>query len=401
MFVGIDWASTEHAVCVLDQTGKTVRAFRIPHSAAGFDDLVARLRRLGAPAGLPVAIERPDGRLVDRLLEAGHPVVPVRSNAIKAWREGEVVSGAKSDAGDATVIAEYLRLRHHRLRTLTPFSDATRALRAVVRARGELVRQRVATINQLTATLEAFWPGAKAVFPDVERDIALAFLERYPTPESAAGLGERRMAAFLTRHRYCGRTPAATLAAPAGLAAGAEATARRDAVLAFVGVLRALNQAIRELDRSVIARLGEHPDSKIFASLPRSGQINAAQMLACWGDCRDAYDGPEAVAALAGRAPVTRQSGKHTAVSFRWARDKRFRNALTTFAHNSRQASPWAAAVYADAIARGHDHPHATRVLARAWVRVIWRCWVDQVAYDPVKHRAAQRLVEEAADAAA
>ena len=98
MFVGIDWASTEHAVCVLDQAGRTVRAFRIPHSAAGFNDLVARLRRLGAPAGLPVAIERPDGRLVDRLLEAGHPVVPVRSNAIKAWREGEVVSGAKSDA---------------------------------------------------------------------------------------------------------------------------------------------------------------------------------------------------------------------------------------------------------------------------------------------------------------
>jgi transposase len=86
------------------------------------------------------------------------------------------------------------------------------------------------------------------------------------------------------------------------LAGGAEATARRDAVLAFVGVLRALNQAIRDLDRSVIARLGEHPDSKIFASLPRSGQINAAQLLACWGDCRDAYDGPEAVAGI---VPVT------------------------------------------------------------------------------------------------
>jgi hypothetical protein len=167
---------------------------------------------------------------------------------------------------------------------------------------GELVRQRVAAITSTPATLDAFWPGAKVVFPDVEREIALAFLERYPTPESAIHLGEQRMAAFLTRHRYCGRTPAAELlarlrAAPAGLAGGAEVTARRDAVLAFVGVLRALNQAIGDLDRSVIARLGEHPDSKVFASLPRSGQINAAQMLACWGDCRDAYDGPEAVAA--------------------------------------------------------------------------------------------------------
>jgi transposase len=165
MFVGIDWASTEYAVCVLDQTGKTVRAFRVPHSAVGFDDLVARLRRLGAPAGLPVALERPDGRLVDRLLEAGHPVVPVRSNAIKAWREGEVVSGAKSDAGDAKVVAEYLRLRHHQLRTLTPFSDATRALRAVVRARGELVRQRVAATNQPTPPWTPSGPAPRPSSP--------------------------------------------------------------------------------------------------------------------------------------------------------------------------------------------------------------------------------------------
>jgi transposase len=187
MFVGIDWASTEHAVCVLDQIGKTVRAFRVPHSAAGFDDLVARLRRLGAPAGLPVALERPDGRLVDRLLEAGHPVVPVRSNAIKAWREGEVVSGAKSDAGDAKVIAEYLRLRHHQLRTLTPFSDATRALRAVVRARGELVRQRVATSNQRTATLDALLARRQGRLPRRRtRDRA-----RPPRAVSDAGVGRR------------------------------------------------------------------------------------------------------------------------------------------------------------------------------------------------------------------
>jgi transposase len=210
----------------------------------------------------------------------------------------------------------------------------------------------------------------------------------------------------LTRHRSCGPTPAAELvahlrAAPAGVAGGAEATTRRDAVLAFVGVLWALNQAIRDLDRSVIARLGEHPDSKVFASRPRSGQNNAAQLLACWGDCRDAHDGPEAVAALAGIVPVTHHSGKHAAVSFPRACNTRFRNAMTTFAHNSRLASPWAAKLHADAIARGQDHPHATRILARAWVRVIWRCWIDQVPNDPAKHAATQRLAEQAADTAA
>jgi transposase len=405
MFVGIDWASQTHAVCVLDDAGTKHANFQVGHTADGLDQLIARLGRLGDPATLPVAIERPDGRLVDRLLEAGHPVVAVQPNAIKAWRDAEILSGAKNDPGDAALIAEYLRLRRHRLRVLAPFSAQTRALRAVVRTRGDLVDQRVATANQLGACLEAFWPGAKGIFADLATPIALDFLARYPTPESAANLGERRMAAFLTKHGYCGRRPPAQLltrlrAAPPGLCGTVEVEARRDAVLALVGVLRALLAAIKDLDRSVVAHLGEHPDAEIFTSLPRSGRINAAQVLAEWGDCRPAYPDAEAVACLAGATPVTKQSGKHTAVSFRWACNKRFRQAICTFADNSRHASPWAAKVYADALARGHDHPHAVRVLARAWIRVIWRCWIDQVPYDPAKHGAAQKLTEMAISAA-
>jgi transposase len=404
MFVGIDWASERHAVCVLDDAGTKQTSFQIGHTADGLDQLIARLGRLGDPATLPVAIERPDGRLVDRLLEAGHPVVPVQPNAIKAWRDAEVLSGAKNDPGDAALIAEYLRLRQHRLRVLAPFSAETRALRAVVRTREDLVDQRVAAANQLGACLEGFWPGAKGIFADLASPITLDFLARYPTPESAASLGERRMAAFLTKHGYCGRRSPGELlarlrAAPAGLAGTVEVEARRDAVLAMVKVLRALLAAIKDLDRAVVAHLGEHPDAEIFTSLPRSGRINAAQVLAEWGDCRPAYDSPDAVACLAGATPVTKQSGKHTVVSFRWACNKRFRRAICTFADNSRHASPWAAKVYADALARGHDHPHAVRILARAWIRVIWRCWIDQVPYDPAKHGAAQKLTETVASA--
>ena len=405
MFVGIDWASQTHAVCVLDHAGTKHANFQVGHTADGLDQLIARLGRLGDPATLPVAIERPDGRLVDRLLEAGHPVVAVQPNAIKAWRDAEILSGAKNDPGDAHLLAEYLRLRRHRLRVLAPFSAETRALRAVVRTRGDLVDQRVATANQLGACLEAFWPGAKGIFADLATPIALDFLARYPTPESAANLGERRMAAFLTKHGYCGRRPPAQLltrlrAAPPGLCGTVEVEARRDAVLALVGVLRALLAAIKDLDRSVVAHLGEHPDAESFTSLPRSGRSNAAQVLAEWGDCRPAYADAEAVACLAGATPVTKQSGKHTAVSFRWACNKRFRQAICTFADNSRHASPWAAKVYADALARGHDHPHAVRVLARAWIRVIWRCWIDQTPYDPAKHGAAHKLTEMATTAA-
>jgi transposase len=398
-FVGVDWASEEHAVCVLGTDGRKQGAFAVAHSKYGYAKLIRRLSSLGPAGVVPIAIERPDGRLVDALLEAGHPVVAVSPNAIKAWRESEVLSGAKDDPGDAEVIAEYLRLRAHRLTVLAPFSEETRAVRAVVRARDDLVDQRVAANNQLEACLDAFWPGAKAVFADVCSEIALVFLARYPTPASAHSLGEKRMAAFLTKHGYSGRRPAAELlerlrSVPEGIADGPEAEARRDAVLGYVRVIRALNASIKNLDRSVSAHLGEHPDGEIFASLPRSGRINAAQMLAEWGDCRQAYDCPDAVAALAGVTPVTKKSGKHEAVHFRWACNKRFRRAITTFADNSRHASPWAADIYQRAIARGCDHPHAVRVLARAWIRVIRRCWIDRKPYDVANHTAAARLAK-------
>lgn len=398
-FVGLDWAAEVHAVCVMDQAGKIVASFTIAHSAAGIALLIRRLAAYGDAADVPVAIERPNGRLVDLLLEAGHPVVPVSPNAIKTWREGEVLSGAKSDAGDAAVIAEYLRLRQHRLRTAAPYCDQTKALRTVVRTRTDLVEARVAATNQLSALLEDHWPGAKHIFADVESPISLEFLTRYPTPASAAHIGEKRMAAFMTKHGYCGRRGAAALlerlrSAPAGATGEALTEALRDAVLALVGVLKALNAAVKDLDRSTAAHLGEHPDGAIFTSLPRSGRINAAQILAEWGDARPAYDGPDSVAALAGCTPVTKESGKHRAVHFRWACNKRFRIALTTFADNSRHASPWAAKIYNDARRAGKDHPHAVRVLARAWIRVIWRCWLDGVPYDPAKHGAAAALME-------
>jgi hypothetical protein len=267
LFVGIDWAAEKHDVCVQEDTGKTVASFRAEHSAAGFEDLVRRLGRFGPPATVPVGIERPDGRLVDHLLEAGHPVVPVSPKAIKLWREAEFSTQAKSGAGDAQVICDYLRLRFHQLQVLEPFSRETRALRAAVRTRDDLVAQRVRTSNQLRATLEAFWPGAADMFSSLLSKISLAFWETYPVPASAVRLGERRMEAFLHRHHYTGRQSASALvsrlrAAPPGLLLGPEVEARKAAVLAFVVVLRSFNHGIVDLDRSVSAHLGEHPDRR-------------------------------------------------------------------------------------------------------------------------------------------
>jgi transposase len=398
MFVGIDWAKQAHEVCVVDASGKICHRATIPHSQDGLDQLVRYLRRWATQTEgeLLVGIERPEGRLVDRILEAGHPILLVPTFAMKDLRRRYAIGGAKSDRGDCYVLADVARTDGHRLRRLEPLSEQTKALRAVVRTRDDLIDQRRGLANQLRATLEAYWPGAAAIFADVDSEICLAFLTRYPTPESAARLTETRLASFLTKAGYSGRRPAAQLlarlgAAPAGVL-GVQAEARADTVRAMVRVMRALLGSIKDLDRSVVAHLGEHPDAKIFATLPRSGQINAAQMLAEWGDCRQAYPQADSVAMLGGLCPVTHASGRHRDVSFRWACNKRLRQAMTTFANNSRHASPWAAEVYQRAIARGCDHPHAVRILARAWVRVIWRCWQDRTPYDPALHRAARHL---------
>ena len=185
--------------------------------------------------------------------------MPVSPNAIKTWRDGEVLSGAKSDAGDAAVIAEYLRLRAHRLHPATPYTAETKALRTVVRTREDIVDMRVAATNQLAALLDAHWPGAKAIFADIESAIALAFLTRYPTYASAQQLGEKRLRAFCVKHGYSGRRSAAELltrlrAAPAGTTDEALTDAVRDAVMAQVTVLTALTAAEKNLDRSVIAQ---------------------------------------------------------------------------------------------------------------------------------------------------
>ena len=270
---GLDWASATHAVCVVDAEGQRVLQAAVPHTAEGLARMLRRLAGLAPPSQLPIAIERPTGLLVDALVHAGHPVVPIHPNVLKASRSRYSAAGGKSDPRDAYILADLLRTDGHRFRTLEPQSDPLRALRALVRSRDDLVAQRVALSNQLTALLESFWPGAATLFANPTR---------FPTEEQ--------------------------------------------------------------------------------------------------------------LAAEAGVAPVTYTSGRHRGVVFRTACNKRLRKAITTFAGNSRRESKWADRIYAEARARGCRHPHAVRILARAWVRVLWKAWSDGLAYDPSKHNAAARL---------
>ena len=394
-FVGIDWASQTHAVCVIDEAARVRWQSSVAHSADGLAALIRQLRRFCSASALAIALERPSGLLVDTLVDAGFQVVPIHPNALKASRPRYSAAGGKSDPGDAFILADLLRTDGHRFRPLRPLADDTRALRALARGRDDLVGQRVALANQLRAVLEHGWPGAAVLFADIDSPIALAFLARYPTAQHAARLGEKRLAQFLTQHSYPGRRSAAELlarlrGAPPSQAGEAEADASGEVVRSLVTVLTPLVAQIQQLSAAITAALRHHPDGPLVQSFPRSGAVNAAQILAELGDDRTRFPTDEQLAAEAGVAPVTHASGKHHAVVFRWACNKRLRHALTTFADNSRHASAWAAAVYARALGRGCDHAHAIRILARAWVRVLWRCWQDHTPYDVTRHRAAQ-----------
>lgn len=167
-----------------------------------------------------------------------------------------------------------------------------------------------------------------------------------------------------------------------------------------MSLLRTLLEQVKALEKQIDRQLTAHADAHIFTSLPRSGRVRAARLLAEIGDCRARFPTPESLTCLAGAAPSTRQSGKLRAVGFRWACDKQLRDAVTDFANGSRDANPWAAQLYDRARARGHDHAHAIRILARAWLHVIWHCWQDHCAYDPETHRALQRVLAQQNEAA-
>jgi transposase len=393
---GVDWAKDDHAVCVAGDQGEALERFTVRHDAAGLRQLAARLLRAGVSQ---VGIERSDGPVVETLLEAGLTVFVIPPAQVKNLRSRYGSAGNKDDRFDAYVLADVVRTDARRLRPMERDSEQTTALRSTVRARRDLVGHRVAAANQLRAHLQIVFPGAAALFAGIDSEITLAFLSRFTTQEQAGWLSPLRLGAWLKSVSYSGKADPAVLharlqAAPRGKA-GQHAAAHAAATLALVAVLRVLNAQIKALAASIASQLDAHPDAAIFQSLPRSGTVRAARLLAEIGDARGRFPTRDSLTCLAGVAPSTRQSGKVKAVTFRWGADKQLRDALCDFAGDSRRASPWAADLYDKAIARGCDHPHAVRILARAWAHVIWRCWQDHVPYDPAAHNSLQTILKQ------
>jgi transposase len=395
---GLDWASEWHDVHVADHDGRALAERRFVHDEAGLGALIALLIEHRVAL---VALERPDGLLVGRLLGANLKVLAIHPNQVAAARDRFRAAAAKSDRFDAFVLCELARTDSHRFAALAPSSDETVALRVLVRTREDLVALRVHLANQLRAELDASWPGARRIFADVDTPIGLAFLARYPAPNDATGLGPKRLHGFLARHAYCGRRPVQELLqrlrnAPIAALGELEADAHRSAIAGLVAALEPIVAQISQLTSQIAGAVHAHPDGPIFLSFfkdPKS-VVTAAGLLAEIGDNRARYPTADSLAADAGQAPVAHESGKRRHASFRWACDKRLRSHIGNLADSTRHWHPWAHHVYTSATARGCDHPHATRILGRAWTRILWRCWQNHQPYNPTQHGNLTNLLE-------
>jgi len=369
---GVDWASDNHAVCVVDSDGDVVHRLTVAHTAAGLRRMTDLLARHRVDA---VAIERPDGPVVAALLAAGLIVYVIPPSQVRNLRGRYGSAGNKDDRFDAFVLADTLRTDRRRLTPLSLDAEATTALRQLCRARRDFVAHRVAAANQLRAHLQIAFPGAVGLFADIDSQISLTFLARFPTQDAADWLSPKRLTTWLSSVGYTARSTAATLHAHLATATRGATASHGQALAAittaFLAALTAISAQIDTLAKQISDALDTHPDSAIFTSLPRAGTVRAARLLAEIGDARGRFPTPNSLACLAGAAPSTRESGKTPVVSFRWAVDKQLRDAVCDFAGDSRRANPWAADLYNRARARGHDHPHAVRILARSWINII------------------------------
>lgn len=293
VFVGLDWGEQHHQVHALDADGRTRLTLRVAHDRAGLDQLRVALAALGDPAVVGIAIERREGLLVEHLLAWGHPVYPVNPKVAARAREGYLAAPVKSDVLDAFALADLLRRQVTAWRPLGQASTTLAGIQALVRDRERFVTEHRRMQHQLRAVLLTYHPGVPHLFSTLHRGIALAFLRRFPTPTASAWLTVPRLARFLRHEGYTGRTDPAVLLArlrahPVTPSDGTE-VARARAALALADILERLTAIIADHDAAIAALVAQHPDARVFASLPGAGDVTVATLIAEIGENRDRF----------------------------------------------------------------------------------------------------------------
>jgi transposase len=389
IYLGIDWAEAHHDACVMDEAGKVLAKGRVPEGVEG----LARLHEMVAalaeePSEVAVGIETDRGLLVAALVATGYRVYAINPMAASRYRDRHQVSGAKSDPGDAKVLADLVRTDRHNHRQVAGDTELAEAIKILARAHQRMVWTRGRQTNQLRSTLREFYPAALAVFDDLGSADAVAVLGVAPTPKLGRGLSKARIRKALERagrRRYLKErteTIYEGLRTPQLEAPGLVAEAFGSTVVSTVAIIASMNAEIARLQDQLSSSFEEHPDAEILRSLPGLGSVLGARVLAEFGDDPTRYADARARRNYAGMAPITRASGTRRVVLARVARNKRLADAMYRWAFCSLQASPGARAFYDRQRVAGKTHHQALRALGNRWAGIVHGCLSHRCIYD-------------------
>jgi transposase len=391
LYVGDDWAEDHHDVEVMNEAGKVLAKKRLPEGAAGMSQLHGLIGRHvpedADDAEVVIGIETDRGPWVAALIAAGYTVYPANPLLASRYRERHAVSGAKSDGGDAHMLADMVRTDSHQLRPAAGDSPEAEGIKVVARTHKTMIWDRTRTVQRLRHQLREYFPAALEAFDDLDAPDALELLAKAPDPARAAKLTRAQVAAALKRarrHHVQDRTGAILaalrgehLGQPAALTAAYAATVR-----SLVAVLVTLNEQVRLLEAQVKEHFGRHPDAEIYQSQPGMAAVLGARVLAEFGDDPYRYESAKARKNYAGTSPITRASGKKKVVAARFVRNNRLIDALMAWAFTSMLASPGARAFYDEQRAKGFEHNDALRRLANRLVGILHGCLKTGTVYD-------------------
>ena len=388
--VGDDWAHDHHDIEVMDEAGTVLARRRLPEGVVGIGqlhELIGRFVPAGGDAEVQVGIETDRGPWVAALIAAGYTVFPVNPLQASRYRSRHGVSGAKSDGGDAHMLADVVRTDAHQLRPAAGDSPAAEAVKVLARTHKTLIWQRAAVVLRLRAQLLEYFPAAVAAFEDLDAPDVLELLGKAPDPARAAKLTRAQLSAVLKRagrYKITDRTGAILaalrspqLGQPPALTAAYAATVR-----SLTAVIAALNEQVASLQGQVEAHFGRHPDAEIYRSQPGLGAITGARVLGEFGDDPHRYVSGKARRNYAGTSPITRASGKRKIVAARFVRNDRLIDALMIQAFAALRVSPGARAFYDAQRAKGLEHNDALRRLASRLVGILHGCLKTRTRYD-------------------
>jgi transposase len=391
LFIGDDWAEDHHDVEVMDEAGKVLAKRRLPEGVAGMTQLHELTGRFvpgdAADAEVVIGIETDRGPWVAALAAAGYTVYPVNPLQASRYRERHGVSGAKSDGGDAHMLADMVRTDSHQLRPAAGDTPQAAAIKVVARTHKTLIWDRTRTVQRLRHQLREYFPAALEAFEDLDAADALELLAKAPDPARAARLTRAQVSAALNRARRRGikdktdtilaALRAEHLGQPPALTAAYAATVR-----SLIAVIAALNEQVKALQGQVGEHFGRHPDAEIYQSQPGLAAILGARVLGEFGDDPHRYANAKSRKNYGGTSPITRASGKKKVVAARFIRNDRLIDALMAWAFASLNASPGARAFYDQQRAKGLDHNDALRRLANRLVGILHGCLKTRTRYD-------------------